>query len=350
MNIYCIDPSKDERWKQFLQAHPRASIFHTPEWLNALRTTYGYAPVVLTTSAANQPLTNGIPYCRIQSWITGSRLVSVPFSDHCEPLVDSSENHTRLITFLLNLREQEHCDYVEVRPLTPEIDWPSHDGFAQSATFIHHALDLTPSSSALFDRLHRSCFQRKIKRAEKEGLEYEEDTSDEILHQFYSLLILTRRRHGVPPQPLAWFRNLRNSLGQALKIRVALKDKRPIASIITLRHKDTLVYKYGCSDAAFHKFGSMPFLFWETIQRAKAEGAAEIDLGRSDTSQPGLVAFKDHMGATAVPLRYYRCPAQAAARSALSELMQRREISAVSAHLPEVLLRAASNLLYRHLA
>jgi lipid II:glycine glycyltransferase (peptidoglycan interpeptide bridge formation enzyme) len=93
----------------------------------------------------------------------------------------------------------------------------------------------------------------------------------------------------------------------------------------------------------------MPFVFWHTIQRAKAEGATEFDLGRSDVDDSGLIAFKNHMGATATPLSYYRYPASSAAPAVLSGFMQHRKVSAVSAYLPSVLLRAAGNFLYRHM-
>ena len=350
MDIHRIDPTQDERWEQFLQAHPAASLFHSSAWLKALHATYGYPPLVFTTSAPGRLITNGIPFCRIQSWITGSRLVSVPFSDHCQALVDAQETRESTLELLPSLLEQEHCEYLELRSRTPDSAWLHRVGFAQSASFIHHTLDLRPSLSVLFDRSHKSCFQRKITRAEREGLTYKEGSNDELLQQFYSLQIVTRRRHGLPPQPIAWFRNLRDLLGDTLKIRVASKNGRPIASIVTVRYKDTLVYKYGCSEMVFHRFGPMPFLFWQTIQRAKEEGTAQFDLGRSDTGQAGLIAFKDHMGAMATPLNYYRYPASAAKPSGLSRFMQCPEISAVSAHFPAILLRAASNVLYRHLA
>lgn len=349
MEIYRIDPIQDYRWEQFLQTHPGASVFHTPAWLNALRSTYGYEPAVFSTSAPTHPIRSGLAFCRVQSWLTGSRLVSVPFADHCQPLFNASEDGRSLAAFLQRLVEQEHCDYVEVRLLTPEVLGPTQNGLARSATFLHHALDLSTPLPALFDRLHKSCFQRRIRRAEKEGLTYAEGTSDSLLRQFYSLLVLTRRRHGVPPQPLAWFRNLRDCFGDAIKIGVASKNSRPIASMLTLQYKTTVVYKYGCSDAAFHRFGAMPFLFWQTIQRAKAEGAAEFDLGRSDVDDWGLIAFKNHMDAAATPLNYYRYPAISAAPAILSGFMRHRKVSAVFAHLPSVLLRAAGNLLYRHI-
>ena len=350
MDMHCIDPTQDERWEQFLHTHPQASLFHSSAWLKALHATYGYQPLLFTTCAPGQPITNGIPFCRIQSWITGPRLVSLPFSDHCQLLFDPNEASRTISEFLPSLLEREHCNYVEIRSISSDVSWLRQTGFAQSATFIHHSLDLRPPLPSLFDRLHKSCFQRKIVRAEKEGLTYSEGNNDELLQRFYSLQIVTRRRHGAPPQPMAWFRNLRDSLGDTLKIRVASKNERPIASIVTVRYKDTLIYKYGCSEMAFHKLGPMPFLFWRAIQRAKAEGAAQFDLGRSDIGQAGLIAFKDHLGATATPLSYHRYHAATAKRSGFSAFMKRPHISAMSAHLPAILLRAASNIFYRHMA
>jgi len=350
MDIYCIDPTQDERWEQFLRAHPDASLFHSSAWLKALHATYGYRPLLLTTSAPNQPITAGIPFCSIQSWITGSRLVSVPFSDHCQPLVDRQEANRGIWEVFPQLLEREHCNYIELRSVTRDVSWLRQTGFAQCATFIHHQLDLRRPLSVLFDRLHKSCVQRKIRRAEREGLVYSEGTSDELLNQFYSLQALTRRRHGMPAQPLSWFRNLRDFLGDTLKVRLALRDGRPIASILTVRYKDTLVYKYGCSECTSHKFGPMPFLFWETIQRAKSDGAVQFDLGRSDSDQEGLIAFKEHMGAAASTLTYYRYPAKTANSSRLGAFMRRPLVSAWSARLPSILLRVASKLLYRHMA
>ena len=95
MGVYEIDPLCDPRWPEFLQNNPRASVFHTPGWLRALKRTYGYEPVVYTTTPATVELTNGWVFCRVFSWLTGRRLVSLPFSDHCEPLVDKPEHLAR---------------------------------------------------------------------------------------------------------------------------------------------------------------------------------------------------------------------------------------------------------------
>jgi lipid II:glycine glycyltransferase (peptidoglycan interpeptide bridge formation enzyme) len=114
----------------------------------------------------------------------------------------------------------------------------------------------------------------------------------------------------LPPQPLSWFRALSAAFGHDLKIRVAFKDDLAVAAILTLSHKRSMTYKYGCSDARFNRFGGMPFLFWNTIQEAKDRGFEELDLGRSDTDNLGLIAFKEHLGATRTQLNYWTYPYQ----------------------------------------
>src|ERR1700741_569503 len=82
-----IDPIADSRWGEFILRHPRASVFHTPEWLSALQRTYGYRPVVFALSHPGQPLQDGIAFCLVKSWLVGPRIVSLPFSAHARPLV-----------------------------------------------------------------------------------------------------------------------------------------------------------------------------------------------------------------------------------------------------------------------
>src|ERR1700688_3432928 len=84
-----VDPLRDYRWEELVQRHPQASIFHSKAWLSALAKTYGYTPVVYTTSPKQQMLRDGIVFCRVESRLTGRRLVCLPFSDYCEPLVDT---------------------------------------------------------------------------------------------------------------------------------------------------------------------------------------------------------------------------------------------------------------------
>lgn len=343
VEVYEIDPLRDPRWATLVDSHPRASAFHSPDWLRALRAVYGYEPVVVTTCAPGARLTNGLVFCRVNSWLTGRRLVSLPFSDHCEPLVDQSDELDQMLANMKRHVDEERWKYIEIRPLSCEPH--SHTELGRSATYCFHRLDLRPSSQELFRNFHKDCVQRKIRRAEREKLQYEEGTSDDLLRKFYRLLVMTRRRQYLPPQPVSWFRGLIAAFGKDLKIRVALKDGVAVASILTLSHKKTMVYKYGCGDAAANRFGGMALLFWRTIQEAQENGLEELDMGRSDADQSGLIAFKEHWGATGSLLHYWTYPCKPAKHSSnWQKSLARRVVSAA----PDLALEMVGTLLYRH--
>jgi hypothetical protein len=180
----------------------------------------------------------------------------------------------------------------------------------------------------------------------RERLNYEEGTSEIILQQFYELLVITRRRLFLPPQPLYWFRALIASLGKDLKIRVVSKDNLPVASILTISHKKTMVYKYGCSDERFNRFGGMALLFWNAIQEAKDKGLDEFEMGRSNDNKPGLISFKEHWGAVGTQLNYWRYPSPTLGIvDTWQENILRRLIPAT----PISALRIIGMLLYRHI-
>jgi hypothetical protein len=342
VNIHEIDPCADPRWPRFLDRHPDASIFHTPEWLGALRRAYGYEPVAYTTSPPGQEIVNGQVFCRINSWLTGRRLVSIPFSDHAALLMNRPDEVESLVSHLRDRVEETNYKYVEIRPVVSECADPM---FQESSVFYWHKVPLQGEIESLFQSFHKSCVQRKIKRAIRERLEYTEGRSDRLIHQFHGLLLPTQRRHHLPPQPISWFKSLSDSLGETMKIRIASKDGRPIAGIITLSYKNSMVYKYGCSDAQHHQLGGMAFLFWKTIQEAKVRGLTELDLGRSDLDNPGLVAFKEHWGAERTKLTYWRYPAAIPSSSTQWELKAARTIFSFA---PTFTLPALGRLLYRH--
>src|SRR5271157_2519642 len=346
--VYRIDPLLDPRWPAFLAQHPNASVFHTPQWLAALRQTYGYQPVALTTSTPGEELKNGIVFCRVQNWLMGCRIVSLPFSDHCQPLVDDPGDLALLVSFLKEHRDRDKWRYIELRPLvSSHFDLGTQPCFSSSETFSFHRLNLRPDLVTIFSNFHKSCVQRKIRRAEREHLEYEAGRSDQILARFYDLLLLTRRRHQLPPQPLAWFRNLADCLGDRLVIRIVSKDGQPIAGILTMFFKNSLVYKYGCSDARYHNLGGMPLLFWRAIQEGKELGAQEFDLGRSEVDNPGLVNFKEHLGAARSQLVYLRIEPHRS-RPTVTDWKIRYARKAFS-HMPNPCLKLVGNLFYRYI-
>ncbi len=342
--IIQIDPLTDSRWPEFVRNHPCASAFHTRGWLEALRTTYGYRPAAMAACGPTGELLAALPFCCVESWLTGRRIISLPFSDHCQPLVSSREESEELAGSLIEAVAVRSYKYIELRPQYVSASMPH---FGNLCHFYLHQLDLRPGATEVFKRFHRDSIQRRIRRAEREKLRVEAGRSSQLINAFYGLMLRTRRRHGLPPQPPAWFENLSSALGDALLIRVVYKDNQAIAGIVTLTHRKTVVYKYGASDERFHNLGGMPFVFWHAIQDAISAGYEEMDMGRTDIDNPGLITFKEHWGATQTELRYWAYPPPKMSRSGEPSWSMRIMHRACSL-APDSLLGAAGSLLYRH--
>jgi hypothetical protein len=341
--VFTIDPLADDRWDALVHRNPRASVFHSRAWLRALNLTYGYEPVAYTLCAPSEPLTNAAVFCRIRSWLTGTRLVSLPFSDHCEPLVREARELDILLRHLDEERRVNGWNYVEIRPIEPP---PASLYTVQR--FALHRLNLRPPLAELLKHLHKDCIQRKIRRAQRERLIYEEGRSPERLKRFYDVLVAARRRQGSPPQPFAWFRNLASCFGDRLTVRIAsTSDRQVVAAIITLAHNRTLTYKYGAMDKRFSNVGGMPYVLWNAIEDAKRNGFTEFDFGRSDADNLGLIEFKRRWGTQESELLYGRQQTRRP-RETVNNAIERVARIVVSRTPTEVLL-ALSRTFYRHL-
>jgi len=344
MNVYEIDPLTDPRWNELIERHPRSSVFHSAGWLRALQGAYGYEPFVVSTSAPTRELENGVLFCRVKSWVTGRRLVSLPFSDHCEPLVSNGDELDCLLSHVKQHANEHKWAYIEIRPIaaTPGVTTQ----LERSMAYYLHRIDLRSDIQELFHGFHKDCVQRKIRRAEREALDYEEGCSEALLEKFYHLLVITRRRQHLPPQPRQWFRHLMAELDQCLKIRVVSTCGVPVASIMTMSFKKTMTYKYGCSDARYHKLGGTALLFWKAIQEAKRMECVAFDLGRSNVDNSGLIAFKEHWGASRAAINYWRYPHKA--NRAVSA-WKTRLVNKVVSIAPDMSLVAVGRLLYPHI-
>jgi CelD/BcsL family acetyltransferase involved in cellulose biosynthesis len=347
-----LNPLTDRRWEKFVEKHPCSSVFHTVPWMRALSLTCNYEPVVFTTAAAGDELQEGVLFGYIRSKLTGNRLVSMPYADHCDLLNAESKLDGELHRHLDEMLRAEKLDYIELRPRRALACAPLPGVFHSTYTYRLHVLDLAPETDTLWRNLHKSSTQRKVKRAEREGLIYSGGVSDTLLDDFYQLFVLTRRRHRILPQPKRWFRNLIDCFGGSLKIYVAAAGGRPIASILTLSHKDTVVFKYGCSDKRYSALGGVHLLFWRAIQDAKRAGLRQFDFGRTNVHNAGLVTFKSRWGAAVSDLTYLMLSHTNRSFSILDspgESWRMRSLRRLASFAPDSLFRAAGAVLFRHL-
>ncbi len=335
---------------ELVDRHPDASIFHSVGWLEALKRTYGYEPVAFTTSPPTGPLKNGIVFCRVKSWLMGSRLVSLPFSDHCEPLCDSPEELSFLVRYLQTVLEHDNLKFLEIRSVSemPNArNYCSAEAQRHSVRYFLHIVDLRPELGEIFRTLDRDSVQRRIQRADRAGLAQKTGRSRQLLEQFYDLFVGTRGRQQLPPIPYTWFQNLLECAGEAAEIRVAEHENKPIAAVFSLRFRDKLYYKYGCSDEHFNNLGATPWLLWKVVSAGKATGARIFDMGRTQEDHIGLLTFKNHWSNQPLSIVYWAYPDVPALRAHNGWHM--KIAKQVFSHMPGKMLSFAGKVLYRHI-
>jgi len=87
-------------------------------------------------------------------------------------------------------------------------------------------------------------------------------------------------------------------------------------------------------------------LFWRTIQEAKANGQEELDMGRSNFDNPGLIIFKDRWGAQRRTINYWHYPAGSASSRPENLIKHAKRMISIMPGRP---LAIIGNLLYRHI-
>jgi len=92
----------------------------------------------------------------------------------------------------------------------------------------------------------------------------------------------------------------------------------------------------------------LPFLFWKLIEESKVEGAEQIDFGRTDLDNPGLIEFKDRLGATRKKLTYLRYPKSEGTGWMRSPHLAKAKT--LIAFLPDAIVSSMRGLVYSHVA
>ena len=301
MNVEQLDPLTDPRWARFVADTPSASVFAHPAWLRLLSSSYRYGISALCVMDADGAPVLGLPIARVESRLTGRRLVALPFSDVCPPVrgADDPAADAALAAALVDLRRSSGLD-VEVRESLPDVP-----GAHVVPRFLVHHLTLEADADAVLARTSKSQIRRGIKKAEREGVTTRVGTDVAALDAFYRLHLRTRRRQGVPIQPKSFIRGFEQLFAQGLGyVMTAHHEDLTIAAAVFLEHGDTIVYKYGASDERHLNLRPNNLLFAQAIRRACEAGRTTLDFGRTDVDNTGLAAFKRSWGADERELSY----------------------------------------------
>jgi CelD/BcsL family acetyltransferase involved in cellulose biosynthesis len=339
-----VDPLKYSDWDALVSAHPASSFYHGTAWARVLRDTYGHVPVYLCRVTKGR-LEGLLPIIELASRWSGRRGVSLPFIDFCEPLATDDHDREALYASAVETGRERGWRYFESRGGIRA--WA---GASPSLAFHGHTVDLLADPGSLYTKLSAPV-RRSIRKAEREGVRIEFSTSLESVRTFYSLHCLTRRRHGLPPQPVQFFEHIARCLiepGHGC-VAIGTHGDRRVAAAIFFQHGRQALYKYGASDYAFQRLRANDLLMWEAIRWHARRGFDALHLGRTSLANEGLRRFKLGFGAREERIEYARYEF---ARQSFVKDIDRTEgwFNRLFRWQPLPVLRFLGRVLYPHLA
>ncbi|MGO9138292.1 MAG: lipid II:glycine glycyltransferase FemX [Syntrophales bacterium] len=342
--MICItNPIEHENWNNLILALPHYSFFHTSNWAEVLSASYGYRPLYLM-EGSERNISALLPLMEVDSFLTGRRGVSLPFSDYCEPLTSESGQFPALFSFAINYGRKHGWKYLELRSAQPLLEKEE-----LSVSYLGHTLELTGGTDNIFSNL-RDSTKRNIKKAEKENVKIEITNSLQALNEFYRLNSLTRRDHGLPPQPYHFFKNIYDQIiaKHAGFISLATYANAAIAGNVYLLLGEKVIYKYGASDRLYQHLRANNLVMWQAIKWCCENGYKHLCFGRTETDNDGLRQFKSGWGTKEHIIKYYKYDF-----SKDSFVKDPPKVSdfqhKVFNKLPISILNALGTLLYRHM-
>lgn len=330
-----------ELWEEALRRFPGVTLYHRTPWLALLRRAYGLEPWVAALKRGGE-LAAACVFARSRNPLSRIRHVSLPFSDDSPPLAADDE---AMADFLDALARSEVARRgCELRGVDAPPPWRNVECFAL------WRLDVKRSAEAI-ERAADRDFRRKVRRGmQADNLKIESGCGDDLVRRFYRLQLETRRRLGVPSQPLRFFRLARQIFAPSESFRVWLvaEGGRDIAGAVHLRDGDVVYRKW--AGRRLHGRSAAPhLLFWREIESLVGD-AAIFDLGRADVRNQGLTRSKKETGAAPRPLRYAFLPD--APGNVSSEVLTgaQRVFASVWRRLPLPVARLLGGALYGYLA
>ncbi|MFB3924910.1 MAG: lipid II:glycine glycyltransferase FemX [Syntrophales bacterium] len=340
-SLQVMNPADCPQWDNLLLETERHSFFHASNWAKVLAESYHYKPAYFAEPDERR-FRVLVPMMEVGSILTAKRGVSLPFSDYCEMILSEGGDFQYVFDRIAAHGKNAHWKYMEFRC---ERNFPFE---AVSAFYFGHTLDLQKSESAIFSNLHGST-RRNIKKGIREGLKIDVCSSPKAVREFYRLNAMTRKTHGLPPQPWYFFQKICEHImknDQGIVVLASYRNQ-PVGGAMFFHIGKRAIYKYGASDRQCQHLRANNLIMWETIRWYRERGFQVLNFGRTDPGNRGLRRFKTGWGTDEYIIKYFKYNLASerfvAIRPLVGPLHQK-----IFRSLPVPFLRLIGNIFYRH--
>lgn len=280
----------------------------------------------------------------VKSILLGKRGVSLPFSDYCNPILDKDHNFNDVLDFLISYGKKCGWKYIEFRGGERYLH-----GEPAYEEYYGHTLDLSGNQNEIFSHF-RNNNKRNIKKAINEGVMVKILTSFDALKEFFILNCITRKKHGLPPQPVSFFKNIDKhvvSKGHGF-ICLAYYKKKVIAGAVFFHFGTKALYKFGASDHLYQHLRANNLIIWDTIKYYQEKGYKHLCFGRTGTKNTGLRQFKRGWNVEENTIKYYRYDLGKMAFTQHASFLTGLYKKAFS-YMPLPVLKIAGSLFYKYM-
>jgi len=349
--VKIINPLSDTKWDSFVQGHPHGSIYQHSSWMKVLDLTYKHIrPLCFAIEDQEGNISAAIPSFIVKSRLMGTRIVSLPFSSYCDPLVDDKKDLVKLLDCIIKEAENSNVSYYELRAFKSQdlID----DNRLQSHNYQkNHVLDIKEGFETVKRAFHKDCIVRSVKKAVKSGVKIREGYLEQDLKQFYYIHALTRRRQGLPIQPYKFFKNMWEILYPKgyFTLLLAELEKEVVAGIILFKFKSVVSFEHGASIPKYLAVRPNHLLLWAGIENACSERYHYFDFGKTTPENKGLLDFKGRWGAKMYDLPYFYYPQVKGMMSLEKNDLRHELLRSIGKHLPLSLAKVIGSIAYHHL-
>jgi hypothetical protein len=333
--------SDQNAWDTLILKIDTYSFFHSMAWARVLSETYGFTPLYIAGHDKDDFF--AVPLMIVRNPFLGKKGVCLPFSDSCGPLYTSKRVLAETIPSVLSLVKTRHWKTLEFRGDCGVPALMPHDRFYE------HVVSLRSDPQKIIHSF-RSNIRRDIQHADREGVQIKIDTSMEAVYTYYRLHCMTRKRHGVPPQPRVFFKSLHRHIidaGNGFIARAVFRGNT-IAAAVFLHLGSKAVYKFSASLPDQGHLQPSKLILWAAIQWYASHGFDSLSLGRTNPEDAGLMQFKNGWGAECHEILYYRWPPTVEMQLKPHPARSRLFFS-VTRKLPVPILRVAGTLAYKYL-
>jgi CelD/BcsL family acetyltransferase involved in cellulose biosynthesis len=295
-----IDVGTTKEWDEAV-AGSDGELFLSRRWINVLNEVFDLNIEAVVERDVDGRIVGALPFCCIDD-VRGSRLAILPFSDFVSPVLTADANWDALIDPVLQISRPLVFQTTAGSPASCD------ERFVLDGESIRHSVTLDGDIDELMARFSQH-HRRLVRKATRNGLKFRQAESIDELRAFYELHLGVRKhKYGMLAQPYRlfealWEQFLTEDLGALV---LGFDGSSVVGGCLLLEAGDTLYYKYAASHPDYRSMGVSHGAVVAAMEAGLSKGLAELDLGRSDLDQPGLVDFKRRFGATAAGLQRFR--------------------------------------------